>query len=487
MAWLTPPTAALAELAAQRTLWEQHGFVAWAFAWSGGEHPPSGSLTFAPLAALVGERVVGAVGGALACGLFVPLSRALLGTRGATAAAGLFTASVACCIAAGWMPLVLALALAVGAALTVMRWHLWLAALLAFAAALTSPLAALLLVLVALAWWAGMAAESERTRAGWGGLRALAAPALLGGGVLVAFFMDLGEQRFAAALFWPALALSLLSVAALPMQQRVARVGAGLGALLLIAAYVAPSPFGEDVLRYGTLLGPPFLVGAALRCGEGGRRTALTALAAGWVVLALQPAVRAVVDAREDRTTERAYFAPLDRALARYTAPGDRIELPATRNRWEAAYVAPRFALVRGTSARLDDVPDRSAARYRRWLVRERVRWVALPGRSAELEDGREAELIRSGRVRGLRPVARAGEWTLYAVRGVRSVDGPGRIVRATPTRIVLRADRAGTLRLRGYRHSRWLRPPARRGPGGTLEVRARRAGIVAVRARIGG
>jgi hypothetical protein len=101
-----------------------------------------------------------------------------------------------------------------------------------------------------------------------------------------------------------------------------------------------------------------------------------------------------------------------------------RLEIPPTRVRGEAAYVAPQFPLARGwlRQAEADDfdlfTDDRlTPISYRRWLDENGVSYVALPDAELDYLADDEAELIRSG-LSYLRPVWSNDDWRLYRVGG---------------------------------------------------------------------
>ena len=81
------------------------------------------------------------------------------------------------------------------------------------------------------------------------------------------------------------------------------------------------------------------------------------------------------------------YYEPLLAELERRTRGRPvRVEIPPTRNRWEADYVAPRFPLARGWLRQLesDDFDlftdgNLTAAAYRSWLDDRGVSYVAVP------------------------------------------------------------------------------------------------------------
>ena len=108
--------------------------------------------------------------------------------------------------------------------------------------------------------------------------------------------------------------------------------------------------------------------------------------------------VRDVSDAAGDPSVHASYYQPLLAELERRTRGRPvRVEIPPTRNRWEADYVAPRFPLARGWLRQLesDDFDlftggNLTAAAYRSWLDDRGVSYVAVPDAKLDyLADGR--------------------------------------------------------------------------------------------------
>ena len=65
--------------------------------------------------------------------------------------------------------------------------------------------------------------------------------------------------------------------------------------------------------------------------------------------------VRDLSDAAGDPSVHSSYYQPLLAELERRTRGRPvRVEIPPTRNRWEADYVAPRFPLARGWLRQLE-------------------------------------------------------------------------------------------------------------------------------------
>ena len=64
--------------------------------------------------------------------------------------------------------------------------------------------------------------------------------------------------------------------------------------------------------------------------------------------------MRAVEEARGDPSTQAAFHTEVLRFLDEHAAPGERVEVPLTRNHWEANYLAESYPLARGWHRQLD-------------------------------------------------------------------------------------------------------------------------------------
>lgn len=462
-AWLVaaPPVADLAAHEYRAWLFETEGFAVWNLQWYGGHHVPGYSLLFPPLAALVGAREAVALSGVAAAAALAAL------TRDHRTAAWLLAAGAVANLVTGRGPFALGVALAAIALLW--RRHRGRSAAAALATAAASPVAALFLCLIAVA-----------DRRPW----IVAPPAALVL-ALAAVFPEGGAERFVATAFWPVLALTLACAWLLPGRWRT---GALLYALLLVAAFAVDNPVAQNAARLGALAGP-----AALAIAGRGPRPALVAVGGALLYLSVLPAVRAVVEAHGDPAARASFHAPLLDFLSRAAAPGDRVEVPFTRNHWEAVHVAKRWPLGRGWERQLDLKYNPlfydgtfSPAAYEAWLRREGIRWVALPDAPLDFSAREEAALLRSAPP-FLREAHRGGGWRVWELRGAAPpVDGPGRVLRTAPQRIDLRADRPGVLRLR-FRHTpfwRVARGEARVLGGDRLALAVRAKGLVTVEAR---
>lgn len=457
-AWLlaAPAVADLAAHSYRAWLFDSEGFAVWNLHWYGGHHVPGYSLLFGPLAGLVGAREAVALSGVAAAAGLVALARER------PAAAWLLAAGAAANLVTGRGPF--ALGIAFGALALLWRERPAAASGAALLTAAASPVAGLFLCLFGLV--------DRRPQL-------VVAPAALVG-LLAWQFPEGGEERFVATAFWPLLALTL--AAAWQLEGRW-RAGALLYALALCAAFVLPTPMGQNAARLGALAGPAALAAA-------GRGRARWAVAAGLLYLGLLPAVRAVVEAHGDPAARAGFHAPLLEFLDRAAEPGDRVEVVFTRNHWEAVHVAKRWPLARGWERQLDVERNRlfyaGPLAYESWLRREGVRFVALPDAPLDFSARKEAALLRAGPPY-LREVFGGGGWRVWELRDPPdAVEGPGRILRTTPQRIDFEARAPGVLRTR-FRHTRrWrvTRGAATVIGGERLALRVGAKGLVTVQAR---
>ncbi len=92
-----------------------------------------------------------------------------------------------------------------------------------------------------------------------------------------------------------------------------------------------------------------------------------------------------------------------------------------------------------------------------------------------------EARLVRSGRVPGLRPVARAGHWRVWSVAGARLAAGPAIVTALGPDEVRLAVRRPGEVLVKVRFSPYWAIADGRgcveEGAGGFTRVRAAAAG----------
>jgi hypothetical protein len=489
-----PATADMAAHTYRAWLFQSEGLTVWNAQWYGGHHVLGYSLLFAPLTVWPGPDWVGALSAVAAVALFGPLARRAAasaapgaGPAAATIATWLFALGVLSNLVIGRMPFTLGIALAVGAwACAEKTGWLWRAGAVAAAlgSALASPVAGAFLLLAAVARLAG-GGRPELPRAA-----VLGVPVLLGGAALAILFPEGGSDRFVASAFWPMLAVSAAGVALLAPASRAWRTAGVLYLVLLAAAFVIPSPFGQNALRLPVLLGPAALL-LAPRVGV--PALARVVVVGALVYLAWLPAVRAVDEAHGDPSTTAAFFHAPREFFARAARPGERVEVAFTRNHWEAAYLATAVQLARGWERQLDEKANPifydgqalTARRYHRWLRNNAVRWVALPDAPLDYSARAEAKVLAQ-RPAFLRLAHSSPGWKIYEVRDTEPpASGGARVTAAGPTSFdVVTTASPTVVRQRFTPYWRSDGACVTRTADGWTRVAPVRAGAVQVRAR---
>jgi hypothetical protein len=481
-----PATADMAAHAYRTWLFQHEGLTVWNAQWYGGHHVLGYSLLFAPLAAVAGPAFVGVASAVAAVVLFGPIARAAAPSPMAGAvAAWLFTAGVLSNVAIGRMPFLLGIALAVGAWAAARRNRRVVAGAVALAAMLASPVAGVFLMLGAAAKALADGRPAWRTAA-W-----LMLPALAGGIGLYLLFPEGGTDRFAATAFWPMLVLSAAGVALLAPGRRSLWAGGLLYLVVLVGAFVVPSPFGQNALRLGVLAGPSVLALAHRR------RVPVFALAVvgvGLLYLQWLPAVRAVAEAHGDPSTRLAFQVEARDYLTKVIKPGERVEVPMTVNHWEAADLAKVVPLARGWERQLDqkanpifyDGEPVTASVYHAWLRENAVRWVALP--NAPLDYSAQAErLVLERGAKFLRPAYESPRWRIWEVLGTDPpASGGAKLLAAGPNWFMVDAKHTTVVRYRFTPYWWTTQACVTRAPGGWTRVEPLEPGVVLVQARFG-
>ncbi|MEV4769253.1 hypothetical protein [Micromonospora humida] len=278
---------------------------------------------------------------------------------------------------------------------------------------------------------------------------------------------------------------------------RPVRVGALLSAGGVLAAALVHTPVGLNATRLVTMFALPVLAAAArpparltarlprrrAAPGSGGATrpvppvglsvgTGAVALAVLLAVVCwwLPPVVAADVRSADDPTADRSYFAPLAAELGRRGLTG-RVEVPPTRNYWEAAQLG-EVPLARGWLRQVDigrnplfftTVPGAggtgvplTADSYRAWLDEYAVQYVAVADAPLSWVGRAEAELVGAG-LPYLTEVWSDRHWRLYAVTDPTPlVAAPGVLVGQDAATLTFRTTAAGQVPVR-VRHSRWL------------------------------
>ncbi|MEU9510971.1 hypothetical protein AB0D32_32370 [Micromonospora sp. NPDC048170] len=506
-----PPTGSdLAAQVARADFFAAHGFAPVDLRWYGGVQQFGYSLVSQPVMALLGVRVTGALALVAAATAFAALlvrtgvPRPLLGSL-----VGVLT--IAGNLVSGRVTYGLGVAFGLGAllALTLPAGptdagpeapagrarrrqfvRLGLAAAGALLASATSPVAGLFVGL------AGAALLSTRRYAD--GL-VLGVAAALPLGLTTLLFGDGGWMNISRTDTVRAVLTSLL-VAAL-VGYRPVRVGALLSAAGVLAAALVHTPVGLNATRLAVMFALPLLAAAArpparlagwlarrgrpgpssavrpaetARAGVGGGARARGGVALAALLAAVcwwQPPVSpADLRSVDDPTSRAAYFAPLRAFLDGQRLTG-RVEVPPTRNYWEAASLS-EVPLARGWLRQADidrnplfftTVPGAAgtgvpltAASYRSWLDDNAVQFVAVPDAPLSWVGRAEAELVAGG-LPYLTPAWSGPHWRVWAVDDPTPIVGaPAELVAYDGASVTFRAAAAGTVPVR-IRHSRWL------------------------------
>ena len=131
----------------------------------------------------------------------------------------------------------------------------------------------------------------------------------------------------------------------------------GAAAAVLLAV---PNPVGGNVDRLGRLIAIPLAVWVLGREAQGrDRRSSLRGSTLGVSLLAAMlwhfyPVVSAIARSSDDPSNAASYYSGLLGFLATQDPTQGRLEIPFTREHWEAAFVAPHFPIARGWERQLD-------------------------------------------------------------------------------------------------------------------------------------
>ncbi len=446
---VSPPSFDLAAHMFRAQLFAGDPFGIWNNYWYDGHHIVSYSLLFPAVSALLTPQLAAALAATGTAALFEPLAFRRFGPDswlGATAfaaatAVNLFTGRLA--FAFGALP-------GLAAIYALDRRRPWLACLLAFLTALSSPVAALFVALAGAAYVLGDLWHERRPRALLPGA-AVAVAALLPVALPELAFPEGGVEPFAFSAFWPIPLLAVGALIAIPKDRRTLRAGVALYALATIASFLVPTAVGSNAARLGTWLAAPL---AALLLWR--RKARLLALAAlpllyiGW-----HDPIRDLASASSDPTAQAGYYQPLLGFLKRQPGQPFRIEIPFTAFHWEAYAVASHFPIARGWERQLD-IKDNplfysgrlTAARYEHWLHENAVRYVAVASAPSDYAGAAEKRLIDSG-LGYLHEVMRTTNWRVYAVADPTPIaQGAATLTALGADWLTLRASRPGNVYL---------------------------------------
>lgn len=390
------------DLAAQTfraELFERDGFVLWNGSWYQGHYTLTYSVLFPPLAALLGPMLVGAVSVVASAYLFDRIVRDHWGERARWATLW-FGAGAATMLANGNITYSLGVAFGLASLRALQRGRTGLALAAAAGCALSSPVAAVFLGGVAAVALAVRARSINRAALG------VALVAIVPVLLLNLVFPEQSEQPFSFGSF---ISVPIWCVGALyltrdmPQERRFhATVLAYLAAVTFV--WLVPNPLGDNAIRLVSLFGGPVLLAILLS-----RRVRIPLLVVVIVLLSgtwwqAIAAVRELVQSAGDDSTRAEYYEPLEQWLRDNGGHRARIEVPTTLNSWESAYLAPDFQLARGWLRQLDRTRSSlfyegnlTRERYRSWLARNGVRYVALADAPIHEFAAEERRLILRG------------------------------------------------------------------------------------------
>ncbi len=408
---LEPSTVDLAAQTFRADLFDANGFLLWNNYWYAGHYLLTYSVLFPPLGAWLGPRLVGALAVVACAALFAAIAyrryedRAWLGILW-------FGAATATMLMANRLTFALGTAIGLGALLAAQRGRTALATALAALSGLGSPVAA---VFVAIAGGA-LAVTGRRRLGALLAVGALAPIALLG-----LAFPTGGYFPFVFTAFLPVPLFAAAALFLLPPEERVLRAGILIYAGVCVVLFIVHTQVGANAARLGSLFGGPVLA-----LGLAGRRpVALAILALPLLWWQWVAPVRDFAAGQDDPSVTAAYYQPLITELDQVTRGRPaRIEIPPTRNRYEANYVAPHFPLARGWLRQSESGDfdlftgdNLTPASYLAWLRERGVSYVAVADADPDYLAEDEGSLIRAG-LPYLRPVWSNEHWHLYRVRG---------------------------------------------------------------------
>ncbi|MGI8667182.1 MAG: hypothetical protein ACR2N4_14340 [Jatrophihabitans sp.] len=425
------------------------------FRWFGGTVEYGYTLWASAFMAHVGTKPTGAIAAVIGTWYTVRLLSRLHPTRpllGGIAAAVTQVANVvegritfACGLACGLI------AVNIFTTTRMPRWlAIGLAALFSLLAGGASPVAALLL------WVAGGVALLLR--------RPLAAavlilPSAVSVAIISVIFGDGGHQPFTFLDCLKSLTALAIVLATVPRRCHPIRLGAGIGIVMVLAAFVLPTPVGSNATRLSLLFALPIAASFVHW-----RTRTLTALALAAIFAVQLPVGASTIVSTGRSSGYSAYYSPvIDGILSRGSLTG-RVEVPEMAGHWDSVYLARGLPLARGwlrqTDVRLNDAvfykQKPTPESYRSFLTDNAVQYVAVP--DAELTRyGQEETQLISTNLPYLNPIIRNAHWTIYEVLGFSPiVDTPSQVLSQQPDAIVVSVPKNSSVIVR-VRWYRWL------------------------------
>jgi hypothetical protein len=445
------------DLAAQTfraELFERDGFTLWNGSWYQGHYTLTYSVLFPPLAALLGPQLVGALSVVASAYLFDRIVREHWGERARWATLW-YGAGAVTMLANGNITYSLGVVFALASLRALQRGHGRLAVAAAAVCGLSSPVAAVFLGGVA-----GVALAARRGAPNRAAM-AVAAVAIVPVLLLNVVFPEQSEQPFSFQSF---ATIPIWCVGAIYLTRDLRaerRFHLTVLAYLVATAVVwlIPNPLGDNAVRLVSLFGGPVLLAILLAHRARVPILVVTLVLLSGIYWQGFAAVRELVQSAGDGSTQASYYEPLAGWLRDHGGTRARIEVPTTLNSWESAYLAPDFQLARGWLRQLDRTRSSifyegrlTNRRYRDWLRRNGVRYVALADAPIHQTAAAERRLIL--REPGyLEPVWTSEHWQVYEFTDprplVRGIDGArAELISMTTDSFTLEVERPGTFRV---------------------------------------
>ena len=269
-------------------------------------------------------------------------------------------------------------------------------------------------------------------------------------------FADPGHALFSANDALRAIAISVVVAAIVPVAE--IRIGAIVGAALVLVLFLVSTPVGVSSARLTLLFAIPVIT------AYGAVKGRWVALVVAIAVLAQPPITLGTLRNAGSDATQASFYQPLLDQIAAAGPLTGRVEVPELIGHWEALLRSRPDSDRAGMAA-----PDRHRAQSRR-LLRPTTQCAVLPSLSAADCDAIRRRrrcashlLCAPGdpadrrRAPYLREVWRSAHWRLYAVDGATAiVSPPGILVAQDAAHITLDAPPGSLLQLR-LRWWRWL------------------------------
>lgn len=360
--------------------------------------------------------------------------------------------------------------------------HPALVATASLLAALASPLAGGFVVLLL---------PSLAMRTGW--RRSLALLPAATGAVVAAL---VGGASGPFPFPWQVFVATLAFCGAVPVLTRRDRamiVFAMSYALAAIAVFVVPNAVGGNIERLAKLIALPlacYFVPASINV----KRVGTVLVAVATAVLPSVAFFSSFAQSAGDPSRNEQFYAGLVRYLHHSGDLTGRLEVPFTRDHWEAYFVARQYPIARGWERQSDLEYNAvlyhplTSSRYRRWLSDNAVSLVALP--NVPMDAGGQAEATLLSRPpHYLVPVWQNANWQVWRVRHPTPLVTGARLVDEDSSSLRLRFASAGSATVRIRASDLWQTQTAgacvSSTPTGWLVIRARSAGIVDAAARL--